>query len=374
MIPAPLARALEKPHFWVKLAHGGGISPPGGYEELVPTPVELASSGELALRLRFLPPRGWHVALEVADGRSLVELVSIDADGAPHALRWVELEHMLRWAAVMAELPHPGWPLALLARAAPVCDADGEVPLQMLARALATTPAMPEDAAMISREVDHRGAGFEWTRSGDVWTVSQAPHYAQGTERTLISTRTAERGAFPHATLGKLLAQIERDLAPWRTPRVRDVAQRCADGERDALPVLSDALQDLGCDRQALLEACTPTADPLHTGWVLELLLGLAPGAVLGRTSSGITRAVTWRNVYVTLRDTSFHATERVRTLLATRGIQLGGRDEDSPFMSLYLRGSDRDAAIAEALAVLREARVRGTLYIDLPPSRTIEL
>src|SRR5262245_11954434 len=139
MIPAELARALPKTHFWLRLANPLQMVP-GDYAELVDGPVELARVGELGLHLRFLPPKGLEVAVELARTRDrakllqLAELVAIGNDRMSHALRWAELEQILRWAAIAGDLPHPGWPLVLLARAAPACDADGDYPMGVLER------------------------------------------------------------------------------------------------------------------------------------------------------------------------------------------------------------------------------------------------
>jgi hypothetical protein len=420
LIPAPFALALTKTHFWRRIYEPHAHAP-GWYEELVPTPVELLRAGELALRVRFLPPTGVDCAIEISSARAVTELTVIAAhhgNGMPHVLRWAELDQLARWAAVAAELPYPGWPTALLGRAAPICDADGAYPIDVLTRAFATTVALVATVDSAFEQIDCRGGGFTWTHgvasettahdpdltpavvlptpirpprpppatntsTEPRWTISQSEPHVVGTNTVLRSTRRAV-GVFPHAELAALLAAIDRELAPWRTDRVLELARQAARGDRDALPILSDALQEAGCDRVAILARLAPHGDAFQSSWVLELLLGLTPGTLIAPSAEASASASTvrWRNVLLSLPAGAPHEAQRLKGELARSGIELNTWSEDPPpadgsrsFMPVYLRG-DFDAALAQLVAALRTARApRGTVInVDLPNGRTIRL
>jgi hypothetical protein len=410
-IPPPFARALTKPHFWRRIYEPHAHAP-GWYEELVPVPVEVLRAGELALRVRFLPPGGIDCAIEIHSAQAVTELTVVAATrgGKPHVLRWAELDQLARWAAVSTDAPYPGWPTALLARAAPICEADGGYPGDVLARAFAATAALHDTVQAALAQIDHRGAGFAWTqgaasepvRDPDItpatpfsrpdvptgsarplgssaWTIAQPERYATGTEVRLRSTRTTN-GTFPHDVLAAVFAAIDTELAPWRTERVLELARQAARGDRDALPILSDALQEAGCERPAILAALA-RSDAFHSGWVVELLLGLTPGTLLA-PASGSASTVRWRNVHLSIPPGPPGEALRLQTELARSGIELNTWSEDPPpidgsrsFMPVYLRG-DFDVALAELVAALRAARApRGTVInVDLPNGRTIRL
>ncbi len=81
-------------------------------------------------------------------------------------------------------------------------------------------------------------------------------------------------------------AGIDRPLVPetrrvqgfqvaWLTPAVLAIAQRCYD-ERDwqGLPILADALEDVGCDNAAILTHLHSPGPHVRGCWALDLILG----------------------------------------------------------------------------------------------------
>jgi hypothetical protein len=314
---------------------------PGAYDELVELgPIELARAGGHSLALAFLPPRGLEVALEL-DGVRLTG----------HALRRSELEQLVRLAAICSDVPHPGWLLALTSRVAPIVEADGDYPMHMLERAFALTLASDEGASHVIAQSDARGAGITWTKTGERWQVAQAAGHAEGTEFAL---RGARDGAFPHDQLAEMLAAT----VPWTTPIVRELARRVAAGDRHSREVLADALRDAGCDRPMILDALA-ARDRVHEAWVLEFVLGLTPGAILGPMLGASKRphAQYWRNVCAMFADAAI--ANRVSASLVGRGYEFDPSEQGE--LRVRLRG-DFEPALARFVAALRWARApRGT-------------
>jgi hypothetical protein len=71
------------------------------------------------------------------------------------------------------------------------------------------------------------------------------------------------------------LRPVAFDLA-WRTERTIGIAARMYD-ERDfaAMPILADALQDAGCEHDAILAHCRGPGPHVRGCWVVDLLLGM---------------------------------------------------------------------------------------------------
>jgi hypothetical protein len=268
-----------------------------------------------------------------------------------HALRRAELEQLVRFAAICSDLPHPGWLLALTSQAAPIVDADGDYPVHLLERALALTLASDEIAAYVIAHSDARGGGLTWTKSAERWHVAQADGYAEGTQFALRSSRD---GTFPHEQLAAMLDAT----FPWITPIVRELARRVAAGDRDARDVLADALRDAGCDRLMITDALVGR-DRVHEAWVLEFLLGLTPGAILGPMLGASKRPHTqyWRKVRAVFPDRD--VADRVGASLRARGYEFDPSELDE--LRVRLRG-DFEPALAQLVAELRAAHSpRGT-------------
>jgi hypothetical protein len=287
----------------------------------------------------FLPPHGFEIALELSGVRVTGQ-----------ALRRCELEQLVRLAAICSDLSHPGWLLVLTSRMAPITEADGDYPIQLLEEALAMTPSFVDGSSYVLQRSDARGAGLVWTQTGERWSVAQRAGYATGTQFELVSTRDA---AFPHAQLAALLATT----FPWITPTVRELARRVADGDLETRDVLADALRDAGCDRP-MITGVFAGDDETQDAWVLEFLLGLAPGALLGPRFGASTRppAHYWRNVFVMFPDL-FEA-DRVGAVLESHGYECDPCELDQ--RRPRLRG-ELEPAVQALLAVLREAGAERT-------------
>jgi hypothetical protein len=90
-----------------------------------------------------------------------------------------------------------------------------------------------------------------------------------------------------YAAARKHQAELVRDIFPppghapalhsdWRTSTVVALARQMDDtGDFSAVPILADALQDAGCDNDAMLDRCR-AASGVHCrgNWVVDLVLG----------------------------------------------------------------------------------------------------
>ena len=62
---------------------------------------------------------------------------------------------------------------------------------------------------------------------------------------------------------------------PWLTPTVKQMAEAIyAERAFDRLPVLSDALEEAGCNNQDILNHCRQPGVHARGCWVIDLLLG----------------------------------------------------------------------------------------------------
>jgi hypothetical protein len=70
-------------------------------------------------------------------------------------------------------------------------------------------------------------------------------------------------------------ARVERSWLSWNGGTIRQMALGIYDDRAfDRMPVLGDALEDAGCDDEAILTHCRSEAEHVRGCWVLDLLLG----------------------------------------------------------------------------------------------------
>jgi hypothetical protein len=63
----------------------------------------------------------------------------------------------------------------------------------------------------------------------------------------------------------------------WRTDTAMSLAKQMYDSrEFGAMPILADALQDAGCDNEAVLDHCRGTGPHVRGCWVIDFVLGKA--------------------------------------------------------------------------------------------------
>jgi hypothetical protein len=132
----------------------------------------------------------------------------------PHVFRWTELDALCRRiAARSAEYPHPGIPLLLLYRFAPLTsESEYRAYRPFLEEGWATLALFTADeiAGFIDR-VDYRGQGVEWSHTiGLGWTVDQIDPSA---ERNLYSLRARGNAEFPFELWNTLMSEIAGEAA-----------------------------------------------------------------------------------------------------------------------------------------------------------------
>jgi hypothetical protein len=185
---------------------------------------------------------GCTVDLPVADGHALVVDIARDLDvvflharagdaqvelahdspaqGCPCVLRWPELELLCRAIAVRdPALPHPGLPLALLHRFAPICVGDD---LDAIARQLVTAwrAAGADERTVRDRleRADGRAEGFTWTCTDGRWSLDQQLPPGRQFMARPYGPRFSEHPEFPHQALEALLGAARTTVGDLPAP------------------------------------------------------------------------------------------------------------------------------------------------------------
>jgi hypothetical protein len=201
----------------------------------------------------------------------------------PHCLHWSELDLVGRVVALDdPSLPHPGLPVVLLCRFAPITAADDpdavRALLQAALRSLRPPPPDLEQEPL-------------FPYAPRVLTERQIGEYARlpepGDLRTL---RISGSERFPYEGLAELVRLAQSRLArltaePWCTERVRALAGGLAGaGDAPGVGALLAELEAAGCDHPTVLDALTDPVTPTEAAWVVETLAGRVPVPLGGRT------------------------------------------------------------------------------------------
>jgi hypothetical protein len=206
----------------------------------------------------------------------------------PHVLRWEELDLICKCAAIQdATLPHPGLPLLLLYRFAPITECDNVDRIFPLLRDAWRSLRLfdEEQINKFVQRVDKRGSKFEWRFEDSLgWALHQDTR-PEG-KATLYTFRSRPRASasasFPFAEYGRMVEEAQAMCAGLLRPEwiqanngaVRRVAVEI-DTTKDFthLPILADALEDAGCDVTMVLTHCRQQV-PLRAGsWVVDTIL-----------------------------------------------------------------------------------------------------
>jgi hypothetical protein len=201
MIP-PLIKSCERsPRFWTDLVFvtDAEIQRDG---ETFRTPYGCASE---SYDIQWSLPAGFKIRLQLGaelnaelflatpSGSSLTLGWDDQAHWHPHVLRRNELERICRAIALTSpsdsDAMHPGWPIRLLDRFAPVCDADDiTVAYATLFAAHREQSGLDDQMiAQITRRSDCRGNGFTWEQKGELgWVIDQSDNNGN---RSLYSIR-----------------------------------------------------------------------------------------------------------------------------------------------------------------------------------------
>jgi hypothetical protein len=187
----------------------------------------------------------------------------------PHGLLWPELELIGRVVALDdPSLPHPGLPVALLCRFAPITTEDDAAAVRGLLGAALRSLRVPVPPAEQEPLFPYSPRVLSDAKVDDYLTVP-----GEGMAGTL---RYAGSEVFPFDELAETVRLARRRVArvaaePWRTERVRELAVR-----RDT-PALLAALESAGCDHPTLLDALAEPVTPAEAAWVVDVLAGDIP-------------------------------------------------------------------------------------------------
>lgn len=273
-VPEVLRTLSYDPAFWAEWFRGGGPDEPD--------PVEL--------RVTFPISHGFGLVLDVdrhhgTFGLGLRTPITIEpiqlgwddpSDWYPHCLRWPEIDLIGRVTALDdPSLPHPGLPVVLLSRFAPITPEDDAVGVRALLGAALRSLQVP--APPLEQEPLFPDAGQSWPVLSD----EQVAEYTAITQRDLRTLRVTDNERFPFEELAELVRLAERRLArlrvePWYTDQVA-AAARTSD-----VSALLATLDAAGCDHPTIIDALTPPVAPAEAAWVVEILGGGMP-VPLGR-------------------------------------------------------------------------------------------
>lgn len=273
-VPDVLRTLSNDPAFWAEWFTG--VHPDD------PDPVEL--------RVTFPVSHGFGLVLDVdrhhgTFGLGLRTPITIEpiqlgwddpSDWHPHCLRWPEVDLIGRVTALSdPSLPHPGLPVVLLSRFAPITAEDDPVAVRALLAAALRSLRVPSPP--LEQEPLFPDAGEPWPVLND----EQVAAYVAMTGRDLRTLRVTDNERFPFDELAELVRLAERRIAgvraePWYTERVAEAARA------SNISALLAALDAAGCDHPAVVDALTEPVVPAEAAWVVEVLGGTVP-VPLGR-------------------------------------------------------------------------------------------
>ncbi len=208
----------------------------------------------------------------------------------PHVLRWDELELACRLLALAdPTLPHPGIPLLLLARFAPIVEDSADSAFPMTQSAWQTVGYRAERLAMRTKQFDRRGCGYEWKSEPPLgWTISQSDEYDR---YPLYTLRSQENAEFPFKQWNDALAdalKTYRDTVDqsWLSRSgatakslIREMLEQNSISKAN---LLADSLEAAGCRQQTILEGLR-SGIAARICWIVELLADVPIGSFIVR-------------------------------------------------------------------------------------------
>jgi hypothetical protein len=246
---------------------------------------DFAVGDDCSLSLEF-DPRISQVCLFLCDSSDRTQIAWDDqAHWHPHVLRWQELELVCLCAALREpSLIHPGLPLLLLHRFAPITECEhAERALRLIRDAWRSLGVFSESKVKeFASHWDFRGNGFEWRQDQETgWTLHQDDQLRYNMD--LYSLRWAQNPDFPHSRFRDMVNAAQRSCAglvrsEWIQAKAGTVFRLASaletSGSSGDLPVLADALEEVGCDNAAVLSHCRRASPTWESSWVVDMLLG----------------------------------------------------------------------------------------------------
>ena len=232
-LPDALKSLVSSRRFWTDFFWERDSDSVGGdgtpYPELESCELRLPVGDGFDLRLSFDQFLSYFRLGFVAPGQAPAEIAWDDqAHWHPHVLRWSELDTICRNVAAQdADLPHPGYPVLLLQRFAPICEGDD---IEQIVAILETAWrglklfSTAEITSWIERN-DARQSRFHWRLHDDLgWCIEQPDDRGP---KGLYSLRTSENTEFPFADWQRMIASAEQQLAHRSGPATKLVTPVC---------------------------------------------------------------------------------------------------------------------------------------------------
>jgi hypothetical protein len=212
-LPSSMQSVVRQRRFWTDFLFE--TEPDAEYAELVGCRIRFDVSRDYGLVLDLDELLGRVVLLLRQTGmQDPVEIAWDDqAHWHPHVLRWEELVAICRCVAQRdTGLPHPGLPLVLLYRFAPITVGDDAPTIfRMLERAWRSLGLFSdEEIGELSRRFDYRRAGFVWEEDAKIgWWIGQKAGLRETTGvlryASLYTLRHPENRGFPFEPIKRLV-------------------------------------------------------------------------------------------------------------------------------------------------------------------------
>jgi hypothetical protein len=209
MLRSDLAARLRTPRFWTDYLHVTQPDWPETSSLTWEVPLDLGTPVGLDLVIDYGTSGATLLLHDAREDAVPIEVAWDDqAHWHPHVLRWPELDAICnRIVGRSKAYPHPGVPLLLLYRFAPlVSDAEYQRYVPTLERAWGELGLFgPSDTAAFIDRVDFRNQFVEWQYSDGVgWTVEQTAR----AERDLYSLRVLGNSEFPFVPWNSLMSEL----------------------------------------------------------------------------------------------------------------------------------------------------------------------
>lgn len=268
-------------------------------------PIDWSLPEGFKVRLQLTAALEAELFLVTPEGESLTLGWDDQAHWHPHVLRRDELERICRAMALTSpsdpNARHPGWPIRLLDRFAPVCDADDINAAYATLFAAHREQSGLDDKTILQlvQRSDCRGNGFVWEETEEFgWVIDQTddeasrslyslrqPPVTRSAEQQEIMEEMRERGLlgpehqFPFQQWNACLDAIDRTLEQLRVigDQSDDAKMFAQSGDDETLRLFNHTIESVG-----LKELAAAARDHRAAAyWIAEQALGCDTGMLV---------------------------------------------------------------------------------------------